>query len=332
VMVQVPNPFAHEDSRRSPLIPLLLASLFALALLSCGRKGSPTLKSYERPEKPSLVSVIHREDAIILTWDFPKDKENTLAGFIVLKSSGEGRPEKLGVASEKRSFRETDFQEGMTYRYRIVAKSLKGVLSAESRPLSIVPLHTPQPPGEISFSVADDSLLLRWKNGGKGILYNVYKTFVKGAYSSIPVNSVPLAGTSLTDVFYVDKKVYYTVRSLLNGETRDEGPPSKEIEVNPYDFVPPAPEDIGYFAAPDRVFLFWKGADEKWVTGYRVYRKIKGEDYTLIGETQIPSFLDNERPLTARDYRITALGPAKEGPPAEIKGVIYIPREEEGIP
>jgi hypothetical protein len=301
-------------------------------LLSCGRKGAPTLRSFEKPEKPSPASIMHRENGIILTWDFPKEKEDTISGFIVLKSSGEGYAKELSVASGERSVRDTDFQEGRTYRYRIVAKSLKGVLSDESNTLSVVPQNTPEPPEDLSFSVADDSLLLRWKDRGEGILYNVYRTFVKGVYASVPVNPAPLTVTSFTDVFYIDKKVYYTVRSLLNRETRDEGPPSEEIKVNPYEFVPPAPEDIGYFAAPDRVFLFWKAANEKWVTGYRVYRKIRGGDYTLIGETQIPSFLDNEKPLTERDYRITSVGLTREGAAAEIKGVLYVPQEEPNIP
>lgn len=64
--------------------------LLPLLLLSCGKKGPPTLKSYDRPDKPSLLSAIHREDSIILTWDFPKSKEETISGFLLLKSSGAG--------------------------------------------------------------------------------------------------------------------------------------------------------------------------------------------------------------------------------------------------
>jgi hypothetical protein len=130
----------------------------------------------------------------------------------------------------------------------------------------------------------------------------------------------------------MDRKVYYTVRSLINKETRDEGPASEEIAVDPFEFVPPAPREVGYFAAPDRVFLFWKAADERWVTGYRVYRRIGDQEYTLIGETQIPAFPDTEKPLSKRDYRITSLGLVKEGPGTEIKGVIYVPQEEITFP
>jgi hypothetical protein len=331
-MVQDLNPLAEKASRRgSPSRPVF-AVFLCLMLLSCGRKGAPTLKSFDKPEKPSLLSAMHRENVIILKWDFPREKEETISGFVVLESSSEGYGKELRVMPGERSVRLTDFREGRTYRYGILAKSLKGVLSDESNTLSIIPLNTPQPPVDLSFSVADDTLLLRWKDRGNGILYNVYRRFDKDVYGLTPVNPTPLAGNSFTDVFSIDKKVYYTVRSLLNKETRDEGPPSEEVEINPHEFVPPAPENIGYFAAPDRVFLFWNAVELRWVTGYRVYRRDAGKDYTLIGETQIPSFLDNEKPLTKRDYRISARGLTKEGPAAEIKDVRYLPPEEPTMP
>jgi hypothetical protein len=314
---------------RTQFIVLLLIPLL---LLSCGKKGAPTLKSYEKPEKPSLLSAIHREDSIILTWDFPRNKEETITGFVLLKSSGEGfeRTSRLGAA--ERSFNDTDFQDGKMYRYKIVSESLKGVISNESNIVAISPLNTPGPPVDLSFHVADDSLVLGWKSSGEGVLYNVYRSIEKGVYGLAPVNQAPLSEDTFKDIFYMDRKVYYIVRSLINTETRDEGPASEEIAVDPFEFVPPAPREVGYFAAPDRVFLFWKAADERWVTGYRVYRKIGDQEYTLIGETQIPAFLDSEEPLSKRDYRITSLGLKKEGTGTEIKGVIYVPEEEITFP
>jgi hypothetical protein len=72
------------------------------------------------------------------------------------------------------------------------------------------------------------------------------------------------------------------------------------------------------------VHLLWKEPPETWITGYRIYREISKEDgFILIGESQAPSFLDRESPLTKRNYRVTALGPSKEGPPAEIRDVEY---------
>jgi hypothetical protein len=76
------------------------------------------------------------------------------------------------------------------------------------------------------------------------------------------------------------------------------------------------------------VQLFWDEPAEIWITGFRIYRRIEGQDYTLIGETQIPVFVDMEPPLTKRDYRLNAVGPDKEGPGIELREVIYTPSPE----
>ena len=94
---------------RTQFIVLLLIPLL---LLSCGKKGAPTLKSYEKPEKPSRLSAIHRADGIILTWDFPRNKEETIAGFVLLKSSGAGFEKTSRTGADQRSFKDTDFQDG----------------------------------------------------------------------------------------------------------------------------------------------------------------------------------------------------------------------------
>ncbi len=62
----------------------LLFTAYCL-LPSCGKKGDPTLKSYEKPEPPSGLRAIHRESEIILLWEFPKDKEITIKGFHLMK-------------------------------------------------------------------------------------------------------------------------------------------------------------------------------------------------------------------------------------------------------
>ncbi len=311
-----------------PPSPLFLIIIFLLFVASCGRKGSPTLKSYEKPESPSLQRVIHREDALFLTWDFPKDKEETISCFVLLRSSGEGFAAISKPDPGKRTFADGDIQNGKTYRYKIVSESLRGVLSVESNTVEITPLSVPDPPARLSFEVEDGLLNLGWKGVGEGVFYNVYRTFEKGAYGFTPVNGHPISGQAFKDPFRMDRKVYYTVRGLLNEKTRDEGPASEEIEVDPLEFVPPAPKEVRYFATPDRVFLLWKAAEEGWVRGYRVYRRSVGQDFIFLGETQIPTFVDKEADLRRRDYRITSVGPEREGPPAEIDGVIYVPEEQ----
>ncbi len=296
-------------------------------LVSCGKKGDPTLKSYEKPDAPSGMVVIHRESEIIIQWQFPRDKEKGLRGFHVMKSLG-GDYEKLAFLEDTvRSLTDTDFQTELTYRYKIVSESLKGITN-ESVTLSITPENPPAPPSGLSFNVRHDSLTLSWKSEGQDIMYNVYKSYEKGVNALNPLHESPLTNTFFEDSFDIRKSVYYTVRSLLGGNQRDEGPPSEELTVDPLTFIPSSPEALQAVPTDEKVYLIWKEPPETWVSSYRVYREIDpGEGFLLLGETRTPSFIDKDRPSAQRSYRVTAVGPSKEGPPAEIRNVVFKKQE-----
>ena len=307
-------------------LSLLIVPLFFLA--GCGKKSAPTLKEYEKPATPTLLKAIHREEKISLHWNYPAEKENSVADFIILKSSGAEFKKLVHIEKSIRSYEDTDFETGGTYRYKIIARSFKGVYSDDSNIIGISPLKPPSPPSNLSFAIRDNSLLISWEPAEKGLLYNVYKSLEKGKYGLSPVNSVPISESSFTDLFNISKTVYYTVRSLHATEIKDEGAPSGELEVVPSALVPSAMKNVRYHAFADRVFLYWDNPEESWVSRFRIYRKTEGQDYLLIGETQIPLFVDKEPPLTKRAYRLNAVGPDKEGPGVEIREVIYIPSPE----
>jgi fibronectin type 3 domain-containing protein len=302
-------------------LSLLIVSMLFLA--ACGKKAAPTLKEYEKPPAPSSLKAIHREQKIVLLWNYPKEKEIALADFTVLRSSGAEFERLALLEKSKRSFEDTVFETGTTYSYKIVARNLKGVSSSDSNMVVVKPLAVPPPPSGLSFSIQGNSLFLNWKPAEQGLFYNVYRSLEKGKYGISPVNSKPVSDGSFTDAFNINKTVYYTVRSLHAGEIRDEGAPSEELAVDPSSLVPSRLRNLTYFAAPDKVFLYWDEPEESWVTSFRIYRKTEGQDYQLTGETQIPVFVDKEPSLTSNDYRVTAAGPAKEGPWAELRGVKY---------
>jgi fibronectin type 3 domain-containing protein len=302
--------------------------IFCLLIISCGRKGDPTLKSYEKPNAPSGLRAIHRESDILLFWDFPKDKEQMIKGFYLLKAKGDKLDfEKVAFLEPvNRSYVDKDFKVGSQYKYKIISANLRGILSNDSNIIEIVLREPPPPPEKLSFKIEFNSLTLTWQNTGDEVLNNIYKTDKKGVYSLTPINKEPIKGTSFKDTFNVSKQIYYTMRSLKGGVIRDEGSVSKELEIDPSDFAPSALEGLQAVVTSEQVYLIWKEAPETWVVGYRVYREVDDkEGYLFIGETTIPAFIDKERPLTKRNYRVTALGPLKEGPPAEIKDIVFVP-------
>ncbi len=316
----------RKSKFRSGFLVFYCLLLTACCLLtSCGKKGDPTLKSYEKPDPPSVLRAIHRESEIILLWEFPKDKEPAIKGFYLMKSTG-GDFEKIAtLENNKRSYIDNDFKTGSTYKYKIVSQNLKGIISNDSNIIQIVPEISP-PPGNILFKIEHDSLILNWESAGDRIMYNIYKSNEKGTYQLMPVNKEPVKETSFRDNFDIKGPVYYTIRSLVGSDIRDEGAASEEIEINPFEFIPSSPSGLQAVVKKENVYLIWKEAPETWVVGYKVYREInKKEGFIFIGETQTPAFLDKDKPSTKRNYRVTALGPSKEGPPAEIRDIVFIP-------
>ncbi|MBE0425547.1 MAG: fibronectin type III domain-containing protein [Nitrospirae bacterium] len=307
------------------LIVFLLVGVCCF-FFSCGKRGDPTLKSYEKPPPPAGLRAIHRETEILLMWDFPKDKEPIIKAFHLMKSKNKDFERIAIPGSDRRSYIERNFETGIEYKYKINSQNLKGIISNDSNILAVIPADTPSPPGKISYEVKDNFLILNWKSVEEQILYNVYKSYEKGIYGLIPVNKEPLKETSFRDAFDITRAVYYTVRSLRGSDIRDEGMASEEINIEPSEFIPSMPAGIQAIAREIDVYIIWQEPPETWISGYRIYRKTEADkDYTLIGETQVPAFIDNDKPLTFRNYRVSALGPVKEGPPAEIKNVIFTP-------
>jgi hypothetical protein len=310
----------------SLLLRIAGVCLLAAFLAACGKKGPPTLRSFEKPDAPSSLSAVHREGTMILRWQYARTGEAAVAEFIVLRSTGAEFAKLSHIAKDKRTFIDRDIRAGSTYRYKVITQNFRGVYSDDSPIVEAAPASTPLPPRDLSYTVKDDTLTLSWTPPDEGARYNVYKTAEKGAYGLTPANQTPLAEPLFRDGLSVSRIVYYTVRSLTGSEIRDEGAASEELAVDPADLIPPRPENVQAYPSPDRIVLSWSEVSEPWVTGYRVYRQTGGSEYVLIGTTQIPTFVDIDAASVRRDYRVTAVGPAKEGPAAEITNVVYTPQ------
>lgn len=312
-----------SDSRTSGLVYVFAFLILALILpacflSSCGKKGPPTLRSFKSPPPPVLQRALHREDAILLLWSFPSGKETDIARFEVLRSSDGDFGKIAETGKTSRSFTDMGFIGNKLYQYMIVARTSDGSASPGSNVLTVRPVQPPQPPGDVSFTVGSEAVILSWIKTGSGPFYNVYRRFEGGEYGLSPLNDEPLSDNSFRDGLFIDRTVFYTVRSLRNSGVWNEGPPAGELAVNAREFVPSAPEELSSFTAADRVLLFWRGPEETWIRGFRIYRRMNEPEYRVIAETRIPSFIDTDSPGVPRNYRITALGPEKESPAAEI--------------
>lgn len=299
--------------------------LFTVCCLttSCGKKTPPTLKAYEKPSAPASVKAIYREDRIILSWSYTSKKEN-LKEFHILRAEDSSFQKIASVPKDESSYTDVNFKTGTLYKYKIVARSLKKILSEDSDIIAIKPEVIPPAPKNISFKVGNDILHISWDSAGENILYNVYRSDEKGKFSINPINKEPLTAPKYSDNLETGKHVYYTIRSLLNKEFRSEGHASGEIMVDPLTFIPSKPEGFQTVVADDKVVISWKENPELWITKYRIYEKVNEKDgFKPAKESVTPVFTLREKTVMKHIYRVTAVGPLKESEPSEVIAVDF---------
>jgi fibronectin type 3 domain-containing protein/predicted small lipoprotein YifL len=303
-------PYCRQKNLRFFFFLLLLS----VSVFACGKKGPPTLKAYEKPEPPSGLTAVHREEKVVLSWYYPDNLRPGLKGFHVLRSPGDGFTEIGFTKNDATSFADVTFTLDVPYTYKVVAESLRGISSNDSPLLKATPGPSPHPPQDLRFSVTSEAVELSWKSSGEGICYTLYKTSERSGLPLPPLNREPVCATSFKDMFLMpDRPVYYTITAHLNSDVRDESRPSQELEVNPSHFIPSPPSDIRVTKTDGRVYMMWKESPEAWTRGYRVYRKRNGDaEFGMIGETPIPTFTDTVKTSGNYWYMIRARGPIKE--------------------
>ena len=299
----------------------VLLFVVTLLLISCGRKGLPTLKAFEKPERPTGLAAVHKEDRIILTWSYPGNLRSSIKGFQVLRSEGRGFEREAFVKSDQTSFSDESFKFNVTYEYKVVAQNMRDILSADSDIVDVTPSPLPPPPEDVRFEIKPGGVELTWRSSGEDVCYNIYRSVEKDKFDNGPLNTEPDCATSYKDDFLSpERSVYYIIRPLHNTPSKDEGYPSREIAVSPANFVPLPPSDARVVKTEDKTYLVWKESPESWVRGYRVYRKVEGEEgFTFLGEAVTPAFADTSKIEKKAWYMIKALGPSAESEPLVVE-------------
>ncbi len=286
------------------------AAVMLLFLASCGLKTPPRLPEPERPPAPVNLAAVHREAEVVLTWDYPGRRPGMLREFRVYRSGD------LLARTSGQSYADADIAVGSTYEYVVAAVGADGV-PGEGASVRVSPVAVPAKPEALSAEVVPGGVRLSWRHPEEEVAFNVYRSGRSGIYALRPINAEPVTGTTFDDNPLMNGPVYYTVRAMRGGPSRDEGPASAEVVLSPGDFVPSAPASLRAVRSGDVVLLAWRPSPEIWVRAYRLYRALRGEEFRLLGESRTPSFIDAEAAAGPRSYRVRALGPSAEGPPSE---------------
>ncbi len=320
----VKSPYAafHPNLASGAFYKTAFIFLFALLMLAaCGKKGEPTLTTFVKPAPVKNISVLHRENSILLSWSYPvsADMQELVKGFYVEKAGGTGDnipaefKKIVFLPGSVTNYADTDFEAGRPYFYKIRVHSIRNFISDPSPVVKVIPSELPQPPQGLSFEVINDAVEIRWNKVPGKVKYNIYRSKGKNVFPESPMNNAALSESLFIDKVETGAPLYYEVASLLDTDIKDEGFPSKVLEVDPETFVPSKPSGLKYVYAPNGVVLIWKENTESWVKQYRIYRKRAVESsYTIIGEAVTPTFKDNDSVTSKTLYYITAVGPSRE--------------------
>src|SRR5208282_3943037 len=244
-----------------------LFCIFALLLLAaCGKKGEPTLTTFVKPPPVKNITVVHRENSLLLSWYYtvPPDMQELVKGFYIEKAVGAGdnNPAEFRKAAFLRGnvnhYADTDFEVGRPYFYKIRVSSVRDIISDPSPVVKVLPAALPPPPQGLFFEVKNSALEIRWNKVPGKVKYNVYRSKKQYVFSEAPLNKTALSEPLFMDKVETRSPSYYEVAALLDTDIKDEGFPSKVLEVDPDTFVPVNPSGLKYVYAPIGVVLMWK--------------------------------------------------------------------------
>lgn len=298
---------------------VLICLLILLSLTACGRKLDPTLEDYLQPEPVNELNLTAYYDKIVISWSYPEKNRAKLSSFLIERENS-GQIKSLYLNPELNSFEDRDFIFGQTYRYRIFAINKKGIYS---KPIenSITPKKLPEV-SEIQYKITQDGVLLSWKSENS-VMYNIYK--IDGQKQKIGTTDKKslLVEENFKNQTIQESLTYLITPYIAESNIYIEGEGS-EIKVPVAEFIPSKPEEVFWAVNENGVYISWREVPEKWIKGYKVYRKtVSDSDFVLISETMIPLFFDVEYNINNLKspvfYRILSAGPLKESEPFEIK-------------
>jgi predicted small lipoprotein YifL len=303
-----------------PGLPKWISLLVLLVVIaSCGKKGPPKWVEPEKPAAPTALTVLQRYHPrqAVLGWEH----EGSVEKFDVMRA-GDGEFERIASVKERR-YIDSGLGEGLTYRYRVVALSDRGIESDATGPVELTPVPGTQKPIDLSASIGHDAVALGWRypHLRKTPRFNVYRREEGSQYPMAPVNALPVERTEFRDGTNAETVVYYSVRAFFPGDVATEGPTSDEVRVAPGDYVPSRPVGVDFAVMENRVLVFWKENPEAWVRGYGVYRAGGDGGFRRIGVTTTPAYEDRDLSMGKMYYRIKALGPVGESPYSDTVGV-----------
>ncbi|MEN2985908.1 MAG: hypothetical protein ABDH16_04555 [Thermodesulfovibrionaceae bacterium] len=297
---------------------LTFLSVF-FVFLGCARKLDPSVEDYLPPKAVERLSLIQQEEKIVVSWSYPEREKSNIKSFFVEKAYKD-KTEAIGYFDSLTNICEDkDFFYGERYLYRVYVINKKGVYSAPKE-AHIMPQKL-QEIKDISYEITSDGVKLIW-SGENYSGFNIYKFDDKVRKNKIATTTQQEVTILLNQSDFREEKgcLVFGVTAFLEKDSFYIESKAKLITIPFEAFIPSSPKKVHYGSNEEGVFLSWQEVTERWIRGYKIYRKTSS-DYEFIGYTNIPLFFDKiiNTKSTVIYYKISTLGPILESEAVEVK-------------
>jgi Glycoside hydrolase family 44/Fibronectin type III domain len=202
---------------------ILLVTVSALLLQSCGSSSGGGGQQINPPSAPTGLKATAANQQVSLTWN----ASSGATSYNVKRGTASGGPYSTVSSPSTTSYTDSSVTNATTYYYVVSAVNSAGE-SANSSQASATPVAPPAAPTGLSATAGDKQVALTWNASTGAATYNVKRSTTHGGpYTT--VNSP--TGTSYTDVGLTDGTKYYYVVSAVNagGESAN----STEVSATP---------------------------------------------------------------------------------------------------
>jgi len=300
--------------KKGPILPPIKKVPQNVEVFEIAQRGEKLILEWENPSAYADGSNLS-EIAEIEIWLAEQEREN--AGK---ESGGENKqisPEefekiaRLAVLIKKERFSEYQTRRGdapgkFRYFYELTGKDLaqrslafglrvkdrKKRKSAFSDVLSIEPKIISLPPLRVKATVFKDRIEITWNPPEKNIDqsspphfkgYNIYKLGDEGLAHLLNSQLVKERKYNDNDILFGEVYRYFLRAVASDSPPLAESDNSEMIEVLARDtFAPAVPSGLVSIAAEDFISISWDANIEKDLAGYKVWRKMEGEDEYIL--------------------------------------------------
>ena len=297
------------------------AAAFMSSLSGCGFKDNPVPPQEVIPTAITDLRYQLNDKGVTLSWSYPVE---TITGEDLTEISSfdiyravlpveeycENCPIAFGrpvgqpggaVPDEGRktaTYESTLLRPGHMYLFKVRSTSGWWATSEDSNIVAFLWNIPAKAPEGLLTQADDGKVTLNWqpvthhRDGSalsENVVYQVYRSMGGGAFQTI---GEPVGATRFVDTTERNgRKYYYKVQSMSVYEKATVGGGETEVVMaEPLDRTPPAPPvGISVIRTAATVKVFWEPVKEKDLKGYRIYRRLPGEEkMTMIGEINAP--------------------------------------------